>query len=112
MGMFDGLVGGIVGAGMATVVNNILERHGGLHGVVSEFERNGLGPTVQSWISTGPNQPISPENLQKVLGTDVLQQLSQKSGLSMQELAQRLAQALPEAVNQMTPNGTIPPQTA
>ena len=109
MGMFDGLIGGIVGAGMVTVVNGILEKHGGLHGVVGEFERNGLGPTIQSWISTGPNQPISPENLQKVLGTDLLQVLSQKTGLSMPEMAQRLAQILPEAVDKMTPNGSIPP---
>ena len=45
MGMFDGLLGGIVGAGMVSVVNGILEQHGGLQGVVSEFERKGLGRT-------------------------------------------------------------------
>ena len=54
MGMLDGLLGGIVGAGMVSVVNNIIEKHGGLQGVVSEFERNGLGATVKSWVGTGP----------------------------------------------------------
>jgi hypothetical protein len=48
MGLLDGLLGGIIGGGMVTVVNQILDKHGGLQGVVSEFERNGLGPTVQS----------------------------------------------------------------
>ena len=110
MGMFDGLLGGIVGAGMVSVVNGILEKHGGLQGVVSQFERNGLGSTVQSWISTGPNQTISPQDLHKALGPDLLRQLSQKSGLSEQDLAQRLAQVLPEAVDKMTPNGTLPPK--
>ena len=110
MGMFDGLLGGIVGAGMVSVVNDILEKHGGLQGVVSQFERNGLGSTVQSWISTGPNQTISPQDLHKALGPDLLRQLSQKSGLSEQDLAQRLAQVLPEAVDKMTPNGTLPPK--
>ena len=43
MGMFDGLIGGIVGAGMATVVNDILERNGGIPGVVQQFEQHGLG---------------------------------------------------------------------
>jgi uncharacterized protein YidB (DUF937 family) len=108
MGMFDGLLGGIVGAGMVSVVNGILEKHGGLQGVVSEFERNGLGTTVRSWVGTGPNQPISPEDVHRVLGPDLLQQLSQKSGLSVQDLAQKLSQVLPQAVDKMTPDGTIP----
>ena len=60
MGMLDGLLGGVVGAGMVSVVSGIIEKHGGLQGVVSEFEKNGLGATVQSWVGTGPNQQISP----------------------------------------------------
>ena len=109
MGMFDGIVGGIVGAGMVSVVNGIIERHGGLQGVVSQFETNGLGNTVRSWVSTGPNQPISPDDLHRVLGSDLVQQLAAKSGLSVQELTQKLAQVLPQVVNSMTPNGVVPP---
>ena len=108
MGMFDGLLGGIVGAGMVSVVNGITEKHGGLQGVVSEFERNGLGATIRSWVGTGPNQPISPDDVRRALGPDLLQQLSDKSGLSVQDLTQRLSQVLPEAVDKMTPNGAIP----
>ena len=108
MGLFDGLLGGIVGAGMVSVVSGIIEKHGGLQGVVSEFERNGLGPTVKSWVGTGPNQPISPEDLRKALGPDLLQQLSEKSGLSVPELTQKLSQILPQAVDKMTPGGSIP----
>jgi uncharacterized protein YidB (DUF937 family) len=108
MGLFDGVLGGIVGAGMVSVVNGILEQHGGVQGVVSEFEKNGLGSTVRSWVSTGPNQPVSPDEVHKVIGPDLLQQLAAKSGLSVQELTQRLAQVLPDAVDKMTPNGSIP----
>jgi uncharacterized protein YidB (DUF937 family) len=108
MGMFDGLIGGIVGAGMMQVVNGILEQHGGLQGVVTEFEKNGLGPTVHSWVGTGPNQPITPDQLHKVVGPDLLQQLAEKSGLSVQDLAQKLAQVLPQAVDKLTPDGVIP----
>ena len=108
MGMLDGLLGGIVGAGMMTVVNGIIEKHGGLQGVVRQFEQNGLGATVQSWVSTGPNQSISPEQVHQALGGDLLQQLSAKSGLSVQELVQKLAQVLPQAVDGLTPNGTLP----
>ena len=108
MGMFDGLIGGIVGAGMVSVVNGILEKHGGLQGVVSEFEKNGLGPTVNSWVGTGANQPISPDQVHKVVGPELLQQLAEKSGLSVQDLAQKLAQVLPQTVDKLTPNGVIP----
>jgi len=108
MGMLDGLLGGIVGGGLASVVNDILERHGGLPGVVNEFQRNGLGATVQSWVGTGPNQPISPEDIHRTLGPDLLQQLAAKSGLSVQDLAAKLAQVLPQAVDKMTPDGTMP----
>jgi uncharacterized protein YidB (DUF937 family) len=108
MGMFDGILGGIVGAGMVSVVNGILEQHGGLQGVVSAFEKNGLGPTVRSWVGTGPNQPISPEDLHKALGPELLQQLAAKSGLSVEDLAQKLSQVLPQTVDKMTPNGAIP----
>jgi uncharacterized protein YidB (DUF937 family) len=108
MGLFDGVLGGIVGAGMVSVVSGILEKHGGLPGVVNEFERNGLGGTIQSWVGTGPNQPISPDDVHKALGPDLLQQLAEKSGLSVQELTQRLAQVLPQAVDGLTPHGTIP----
>jgi uncharacterized protein YidB (DUF937 family) len=108
MGMFDGLIGGIVGAGMVSVVNGILEKHGGLQGVVNEFEKNGLGHTVSSWVSTGPNQPISPDQVHNVVGPELLQQLAAKSGLSVQDLAQKLAQVLPDAVDKLTPNGVIP----
>lgn len=108
MGLLDGLLGGIIGGGMATVVNQILERHGGVQGVVNEFERNGFGPTVQSWVSTGPNQPISSDAMQRVLGGDLLQQLAAKSGMSVSDLSQKLSQILPQAVDRLTPDGTIP----
>jgi|SRR5438034_8211109 len=108
MGVFDGLLGGIVGASMVSVVNGILEKHGGVQGVVGEFERNGLGATVKSWVGTGPNQPLSPDDVHKVLGPDLLQQLSAKSGLSVQDLAQKLSHVLPQAVDKLTPDGTIP----
>ena len=107
MGLFDGLLGGIVGAGMVSVVNGILEQHGGVQGVVSEFEKNGLGSTVRSWVGTGANDPISAADIQRVRGPDLLQKLSEKSGLSQQDLADKLTQVLPRAVDHLTPNGVV-----
>jgi uncharacterized protein YidB (DUF937 family) len=108
MGLLDGVLGGIVGAGMVSAVNGILEQHGGLQGVVNEFEKNGFGPTISSWVGTGPNQPIAPADLHRALGPDLLQELAAKTGMSVQELTEKLAQVLPQAVDKMTPGGTIP----
>src|SRR4029078_9867559 len=108
MGMLDGLVGGVVGGAMVSVVNGIIEKHGGLQGVVSEFEKNGLAGTIKSWVGTGPNQPISPDEVHKALGPDLLQQLSEKSGLSVQDLTQKLSQILTQAVDTLTPDCMVP----
>jgi uncharacterized protein YidB (DUF937 family) len=108
MGLFDGLLGGIVGAGMVSVVNDLLDKHGGVQGVVNEFEKNGLGATVRSWVATGPNEPVSPAEVHRVIGADLLQQLSAKSGLSVQELTEKLSHVLPQALDRLTPDGTIP----
>jgi len=108
MGLFDGLLGGVVGAGMVSVVNSLLEQHGGLQGLVNQFQQNGLGDTLNYWVGTGPNQSISPDQVHQALGPDLLQQLSAKSGLSVQDLAQKLSQILPQAVDTMTPGGQVP----
>jgi len=104
MGLFDGVMGGVVGA----LVTDVLQKHGGVQGVVQQFESQGLGPTVRSWVGTGPNQPISAEQLHQVLGSDLVQQLAAKTGLSVPELTQKLAHVLPQAVDRMTPEGVIP----
>ena len=104
MGLFDGVLGGVVGA----LVTDVLHKHGGVQGVVNQFENKGFGPTVRSWVSTGPNQPISADQVQQVLGADLIEQLAAKSGLPVTELTQKLAQILPQTVDQMTPGGVIP----
>ena len=104
MGLFDGIVGGVVGA----LVTDVVQKHGGVQGIVQQFESQGLGPTVRSWVGTGANQPITADQVHQVLGSDLVQQLAAKTGLSVPELTQKLAQFLPQAVDRMTPDGVIP----
>jgi uncharacterized protein YidB (DUF937 family) len=110
MGFLDGLLGGIVGAEMATVVNGFIEKRGGVKGIVDQFEKEGFGPTVRSWVGVGENLPITADEIHKVLGNETVQQLAAKIGVSPDELAAKLSQILPAAVDKATPNGTIPPQ--
>ena len=55
MGLLNGVIGGVVGAGMVSVISGVIEKHGGVQGIVNQFEKNGLGETVKSWVGTGAN---------------------------------------------------------
>lgn len=108
MGLLDGLIGGAIGAEMATVVNGLIERHGGVQGIVSQFQKQGLGSTVQSWVGTGPNQSITPDQVHQAFGPDTINSLAAKFGLTPQELATKLSTVLPQVVDKMTPGGVVP----
>jgi uncharacterized protein YidB (DUF937 family) len=108
MGLFDGVLGGVVGAEMATVVNGLIEKHGGLQGIVSQLEQQGLGGTARSWIGTGANQPISADQIHQVFGSETVKQLAAKVGLSPDVLAAKLSQVLPQAIDKLTPAGSVP----
>ncbi len=107
MSLMDGILGGMVSAGMTAMVTNLLEKHGGMQGLVSQFEQNGLGSVVQSWVGTGANQPIEPAHVEQALGSTTLQDLAAKAGMSVEELKAQLAKILPEAVDKMTPGGVV-----
>ena len=108
MNFLSSLVVGAVGAEMATVVNGLVEKHGGLSGLVNQFEQQGLGATVKSWVGTGENQPISADQVHQAVGADTLKDLAAKVGMSPQDLAAKLATVLPQVVDKATPNGTLP----
>jgi uncharacterized protein YidB (DUF937 family) len=112
MSLLDGLLGGAIGGEMATVVNSFIQQHGGVQGIAAQFEKQGLGPTVQSWIGTGANQPISPDQVHQVFGSGMIAQLAAKAGMNPQDLAQKLSQVLPSAIDKLTPDGKIPAKGA
>lgn len=81
---------------------------GGLAGLTQLFNQGGLGNIVQSWIGTGQNLPISPAQLQQVLGNGQLQQLAAKMGMDQGQLTQELSHLLPRVVDHLTPAGKLP----
>lgn len=108
MGLFDGVLGGIIGGEMATVVNGLIERHGGVEGVVNQLRSNGFGPTVNSWMNEGPNAPIAPQEVHAAFGEQTMNELAAKAGISPEELAQKLSEILPHAVGALKPEGSVP----
>jgi uncharacterized protein YidB (DUF937 family) len=80
----------------------------GVHQLVDTMHANGMGDVAQSWVGTGANQPISPEQVARVLSPEQLAQLSAASGLLTEQAAQSVAAVLPDLVNHLTPDGSLP----
>jgi uncharacterized protein YidB (DUF937 family) len=103
------LLDGIIGGAMASVVNNLIQEHGGVGGIVNQLQSNGLGDTVRSWVATGPNQSVSGQDLEGALGGQTVADLAAKYGMTPAELTAKLAEVLPTAVDKLTPGGQVPP---
>jgi uncharacterized protein YidB (DUF937 family) len=98
-----GTLGGLLGgAGIGEVLS------GGLRELMDAFKQQGHGEVADSWVASGPNKQIAPPQLDQAIGPDVLQTLSQQTGLSREEILSRLSKNLPEAVDKYTPQGRIP----
>jgi len=81
---------------------------GGLGGLLKQFQQSGFGDAINSWINTGPNKPVAPGQISGALGPDIIDSLSQRTGLSKDQILQILSQALPNTVDQLTPQGRLP----
>ena len=102
-GAIPGNLGGMLGG---TSIGDMLS--GGLRDLVDAFKQKGQGEVADSWVSRGPNKQIAPHQLEQAIGPDVLEILSQQTGLSREELLSRLSKNLPDAVDKYTPEGRIP----
>jgi uncharacterized protein YidB (DUF937 family) len=101
-GVLGNLGGLLSGASIGSVLS------GGLGGLMDRFKQNGHGHAADSWVGTGPNQQLVPDQVEQAIGPDVLNTLSQQTGLSREELLSRLTRELPAAVDKLTPEGRLP----
>ncbi|WP_134496673.1 YidB family protein [Microvirga pakistanensis] len=102
LGGLGGLLGGLGGGDAGGFLK------GGLGELVDRFRQNGQGEVAESWVGTGPNKQIAPQNLEQAIGPDVLDTLTQQTGLSREDILARLSRDLPQAVDQYTPEGRLP----
>jgi len=89
-------------------VMGLLGGQGGLNGLISQFTSKGLGDVVGSWVSTGKNLPISPEQIKGVLGDDTVKNIASKLGIDSSALTSQLSNLLPDVVDKLTPDGKVP----
>jgi uncharacterized protein YidB (DUF937 family) len=115
------LGGGQGGGGQAALLNIVLEMlankgggaaggggMGGLGDLLSKFQQGGLGDIASSWVGKGENMPISGDQLQSVLGSDMIASIAAQLGMSHGDTASQLSQLLPEVVDRVTPQGQVP----
>lgn len=121
MGLLDSLLGGglkgalgqVEAAAMPALISAALAKTnmGDLQGLVTQLQQGGLGTQVQSWLGSGQNLPITPDQLRAALGGDQLKQLAQHFGVDPEAALALLAQHLPTAVDQASPSGTLEPSS-
>ena len=119
---FSNLLGGLTGAAdeagadptaAAAGTQQLIEQNGGVDGLLQRLRAGGLDREVDSWVSTGTNEPVAPQQLANALGDDQVNRLSSSTGLSVQSLLPILATFLPLLINHLTPRGQAPrPGTA
>jgi uncharacterized protein YidB (DUF937 family) len=101
--MLPGGLGGLLGGAAAGSVVS-----GGLGNLIKDLQQSGQGRAAQSWVSTGPNEEIAPDDLEKAVGLDTLESLSRQTGMGREDLLAGLSRHLPDLVNQLTPKGRLP----
>jgi uncharacterized protein YidB (DUF937 family) len=82
-------------------------RNGGLQDIMGKLNGAGLGEQANSWVSTGPNQPVSSDQLAAAM-PDEIAAIAQQAGLDPSQVSAGLSQLLPGLVNSVTPNGQVP----
>lgn len=109
-GGLDSILGGLGGlfggAGAAGGLGSVLS--GGLGDLVDRFNQSGQGAKADSWVHDGANEPVDTTELEQTLGAETIDTLTKQTGLDRQELLERLAKVLPDAVNTLTPEGRVP----
>lgn len=123
MSMLESLLGGVLknvqgNAAAPGAANPLLQlvaqmlsnnsQFGGLAGLVQQFQQAGFGSQMDSWVSTGRNLPISPDQLQEVFGQNRIQQMAQSVGMEPSNFGEQFAQVLPQVVDGLTPEGSAP----
>jgi uncharacterized protein YidB (DUF937 family) len=112
MGLLDNL-GGIVGqmtaAAAPALISAALAKTnlGDMQGLVNQLEQGGLGDQVKSWLGNGSNMQVTPAQIQAALGSDQVKQLAAHFGIPTDAALKMLAEHLPAAVDQASPNGVV-----
>lgn len=86
---------------LPALVQVVNQYPGGINGLVQTFQKGGLGAIVSSWMSQGQNLSVEPNQLEQVLGSSMVNDLVQKSGLNQSSVLSHLTTLLPLVVDKV-----------
>ena len=102
------------GSSLVSVAGQLIEKAGGVQGLVAMLQQHGLGDAAQSWVGSGANQAVSGDQLGQALQNgglgSLVQEAAGKLGVDPNQLLGQLSQVLPHAVDHLTPDGQVPTQ--
>jgi len=126
MGLLDSILGGALGQGAGAPGNQgtaaLMQlamqllagsagqggrSGGGLMELLQQFQQAGLGSQADSWVGTGQNMPISPEQLMQVFGRGRVEQMAASSGMGVDQVSSGLSDLLPQLIDRVTPQGRV-----
>ena len=113
MGLFDSVLGNILGGGANgkgidyIAIMQWVEQQGGLQAILDKFRQGQFGDIVGSWLGNGENQPITGDHVQQALGSDAINQLAEKLGIDPAQASSTIAQFLPTVTDAASPNGEV-----
>ena len=136
MGLLDGLIGNVLGSMLSgnqtenrldsvlgglggrnqtqsgnlllQVILSLLQQNGGLEGVLGRFRQGGLRQQADSWVGTGQNMNVSPDQLQQIFGSSTISDLASQLGMPEDQAGSTMARLLQEVINHLTPQGQVP----
>jgi uncharacterized protein YidB (DUF937 family) len=107
LGSLTGGNSGTRGNLLLQLVLAMLQQNGGLGGTLGRLRERGLGKQAESWVGTGPNRGVSPNQLEDVFGPSAIDDIAARLGISHDQASSAMSQVLPEVINQLTPQGKV-----
>lgn len=113
MGLFDSVAGAMMNKVMgdkgplAKLAMELFQQYGGLPGILQTLKNGGLSEQVDSWVGKGANMSVNAQQIGSALGSTVLAGMAAKLNMTTDELSDKIAEYLPDVVNQLTPNGVV-----
>ena len=114
MGLFDSILSSFTGKSDSADANplgaalaSLLEKNGGIQGLMAKFSQCGLGDIFSSWVGLGENKSISQDQINSLLGSDQISAIAKSLGVDPSLASGFLADHLPKIVDKLTPSGQV-----
>ncbi|HXY47828.1 MAG TPA: OmpA family protein [Terriglobales bacterium] len=93
---------------LLTSVLSLMQEQNGFSGFLDRFRKVGLSDAVSGWLSGAPTSALSADTLQSALGSQTVNNIASRTGLSLATVTSALGFMIPKLVQSLAPGGAIP----